>query len=320
MKNVGILNKKEFESAYMNKNVSKYLFYEYPSFTDGNIRFWVEKDEKSGWGGSSGGLVDTVIDAWVRPCLRAESGSFNEGDIFIFGTDLYGIGIRWVAISDSLLLLMDKPINIQPDMIKYDEVCSFVEKEFIPSTFTVTEIEKISKGTFTDILAPYNNEITISSRVEKIPVNRFKDDAEVEKIIIAPREGPLVICESAFSFSALNEIEGLEYCSEIKTRAFFQSDLKGKITLGNVKNIGGKAFADNNITSLYIKGIVDKISCNAFDRNQIKEIEFSDNGYILELNAAFKNNHIPMDVVNSVFERVVIQYDEDAFIGQSWVL
>ena len=267
--------------------------------------------------------------AWVRPVLIAPGAGFNIGEMFLFGKDTAGLPLRWVGINKNILILFDHAEHITDNRkaihycdpkignSKYEIslVRDFLEKIFFTTAFTAAEQEAIRTGNFVRMLRRFSGEIVIPEETETIPYMRYAKDQSVKSLVISPRKKPLKIFSMAFAESRLNKIIGLEYVSEIETRAFYGADLEGELRFGNIQKIGGMAFAINNIQKLCFNGVVGDIDREAFYNNQIVNIDCSD-GFLKIDSKAFSENYVDEETREKVTESVMIEYADDIFSEQ----
>lgn len=266
--------------------------------------------------------------AWIRPILIAPGAGFKVGETFLFGKDTAGLPLRWAGIDKDTRILFDnakfickegaityRDARIGNARYEKSSVRKYLEDEFFSSAFTVAEQEAIRTGNFVRMLRQFSGEIAVSEEVETIPYTRYYKDLSVKSLVIDPRKKSLKIFSMAFSESGLNKIIGLEYVSEIATRAFYSADLEGELRFGNIQKIGGMAFATNNIQKLGFDGVVGTIDREAFYNNQIVNIDCGD-GFLKVDSKAFSANHIDEETRKKVAESVMIEYADDIFSEQ----
>ncbi len=335
MKNIRIMTCEEFEKVFSNPKTKAFItricmINEAKGY---DPTFWLMHGKIANGYGVASAKVPLSATYCVVPVLYCPAGPFTPGELFTFGTDINKLPLRWAAVSDNLLVSMEFSDVIQatgipycsggkdtwdvstPDERSYEksDVAKFI-MEFSYSAFTVSELRKIIDGTFYDLLVPYDGTLVIPNDVTTIPAYRYSENQDITKLVVSPREQHLSIERWAFGASAIAKVEGLDNCS-IQARAFYGCLLEGTLSLGNIQNIGGKAFGSNNIEKITINGIVDTISTNAFDRNQISEVECT--GNILEIRqGAFAHNHLTKDMIGKIVDKVLLGYDELAFTDQ----
>ena len=323
MKNLRLMNESEYQQASASE-MEKYLrFGWYYNFRDEYTKvmktwqWWLSGDcpPRAVYKDRINYMPDQSTGyAYVRPVLDDPTGSLKVGQVYIFGKDLYNLPLRWVAITSNTLLLYELPCWTQAETVVRCSADTFLGQEFAAEQFTAKESKSIINGTIAQNLVPFNGVITVPRETSLIPEYRYVYDTTITTIIIESREGtkPLQIDKGAFKYSTVKKIEGLENCGVIENEAFSSCNITGELKFENV-TINNDAFSYNLIEAVQFNGMVNKIGTAAFGTNEINNITFGENGYIIELLNAFSENHVPIEIQKLVFDRVLLQYDEKCF-------
>ena len=251
----------------------------------------------------------------IRPVIIEPDSSYVIGDIYTVGRDRWGLPLRWMAVGEHMLIIIDNfPFYMEKGPCLYKK-CGGALKRFIDSSFSAEEINAIRNNEAEKVLTRYEGHISVYCYTEEIPNARYVDDRYIQSLDILPREHKLTIGQDAFKYSNLRKVTGLDYHTVIKPYAFCYTCIGGDLVLGNVDQIGESAFEGNNIEKVRFEGIVGTLDMKAFQDNKILKIEFAEEGYILraDMYVFSCNRDIKERTKKNFYEKVIVEYHTSVF-------
>ena len=260
-----------------------------------------------------------VYTEGIRPVLVLPDkyqNDFELNKIYTFGTLCFNLPsntlpVRWVYIGNGLLLSYE----ILAGTKDVKKINKSIQKIALTELFTLPDLKSIFGETFPKRMKPYDGIFVIGPDIPEIPSGAYIGCDYIKKIIIKERTEPLVIGSYAFAGTSCEEIEGLEYCTEIQECAFAQTFLRGTLKIGNLAEISPFTFANNQITTVDLTDFLGAIGTSAFYSNNISSVLLGDGITNLQ-ETAFAENCLTQQEIKNIKDSVLLSYDETAFSSQ----